>query len=114
MPGLGLGEHPLCAWPCNGWCRLEVYKPSYQSITEQVRVGQPRGASGACKAFWDDLDIPVPGALARVTVLLFITRFPNGRSNQCDRRYGETPKRLTKASVARDSVPVGSGQRGGD
>ena len=86
-------------------------------ISERNRTGQggaARVASGACKAFWDDLDVLAPGALAQVTLFLFITRFPGGRSNQCARRHGERPARLTKASVAQDSVLVGSGQRGGD
>lgn len=59
-------------------------------ISERNRTGQggaARVASGACKAFWDDLDVLAPGALAQVTLFLFITRFPGGRSHQCARRH---------------------------
>lgn len=90
------------------------YTSSYQSVIQQVRVGQPGVACGACKAFWDDLDALALRALAQVTPLLFITRFPNGRSNQSPQRYGERPVRLTKASVAPDSVASGERAWEGD
>lgn len=84
-----------------------MYTSSYRSLTEQVRVEQRRVACGACKDFWDGLDALALTALAQVTLPLLITRFPNGRGNQCAQRHGERPVRLPQASAAQDSVPVG-------